>query len=662
MNPLVLAASAASGLTLAAGALVLRKRRVEAASEIATQVDGDVSGLDPLVVGGLYRVSLSCDPSWVDTVHGDSETGQKTVETAIGSALVGTGFRSVQLVVQDPSDPNHELWSVLATSGERFDPMSLPPSITVNGWERIQPVSVPQSADVPGLDAGLNVDEVWAIGFALDRDHDPQRLEGFGSTFDVDFPVASGLLRSKARLETLARQVNATVGAVRTNRIEMGAYRRAPAVSRRGFVNQSAIPLSAGGHGGPRPGHTESIQVSGLFDWVPQPLKDAANAVVDTLSDAADVTGVGDLWKKYGGVVEVMGGWIPGPQIWAIETAARAAAAIDSGENVGRALTSQMVRFADGLRQAAPLVAYVPGIGQGVAVALEASAILALCGLGQGCPPIDQAAIELVATQVPGGPITQGAFRGAVSTGYALASGRDPGDAALEGIRAGLPTDEAKVAFDAGLALSRGETLAEAGFQVLRSFARGNTLAEQGLEYADAIRGAAESGRPVKDVLLDVLVRDVRSLRMADLPLRDALGQTIEALQSNPELLANFPADLGDQLGVAEEIARAGLSAVQDLGNGVVIVDPDVTRKLFPPITASNAMLLIASSRYRPSGTPIYSAASLAQRNTSWTADNADNPAYVAQLKANQQARAQRAVDRLNWVRWYRAAQQNGML
>lgn len=604
MGPL-LVASVGTAAMLGAAAWILRRRKL-----------GSWSATD------LVRLRLSVDPSWADGVrHGLSpEDAQKAVEAQVASALEGAGAGSVRLVMQDPSDPLHATWTALSTSVP--SPDALPPTITLDGSEPVEKVALPKPADVPSLDQGLNEDEVWAATLAWEVETDPQRLEGFASTFDVDYPVTAGLLHAKAKLEGLAREQNASVGALRVaGRI-------------------SGVP------GG--------MRVAGILDDV----ADVATSVVDRLGDAAKGIGgtASDLWDKYGGVVEVMGGWVPGPTLWAVETAVKSAKAIEAGENVGGVLSSQAVRFAQGLRQAAPLVAYVPGIGQGVAVALEASALLALCGLGEGCPPIDQAAIDLAASQVPGGPITQSAFRSAASAGYGLARGEDWDQAALEGLRSGLPSDEARVAFDAGLALARGDVLTEAGFQMLRTLVGGSDLFEQGENFARSVLKSVTSGKSVKSVLLDEVASDIDALGLSGLDVREKLGGVISDLQANPELLQNFAPDLAAALGVPEPIARAALGAVQDIGNGVILVDPEVTNRLMPPIKFSNAALLAANARFRPASLQLNDSAFLSARLHSFSSDNG----LLADKAQAQLARAQREIDRLNWVTWYRKAYASG--
>lgn len=632
MGASVIAAAVASTLLLGSAALLVRKRRASAAfdppSTDAMSLEGET----------LYRHVLDVDPTWADQQRAGQpvELAQRACENAIGAALTAASAGGVLLVVQDPSDPTHRVWTGLARG--QADGAKLPSNIALSDIVAVAGVAIPAPVDEPSLDLGLNADELWAVSLAWRAENDPQRLEGFASTFDVDFPVTSGLLHSKARLEDLARQTNAVVGAVRLARRH-----------RAGMINESAYGIAGVSEG------SGGIRVGFDLDFV----GDAAKGVVHALGDAAGAIGgtASDLWDKYGGVVEVMGGWVPGPQIWVAETIVKAAKAIENNENVGRALSSQMVRFADGLRQAAPLIAYVPGIGQGVSVMLESAAILSLCALGQGCPDLSQAAIELAASQVPGGPITQGAFRSAATAGYDVAQGKAWDEASLDALRVNLPSDEAKVAFDAGLALARGSSLQEAGFQALRALARGNSLAEEGVDYAQAIAEAAEQGKDVKKVLVEHLVTDVRALRMADLELRNELGSAISDLQANPELLQGFPADAAEALGYAEPIARAAMSAVQDLGNGVIVVDPDVTRALFPQITASNAALLQANSSFRTERMNLTDPSHLSARMMSFASDNG----LVSQAVQDQAARAKRTIDRLNWVTWYKSAYAQGL-
>jgi hypothetical protein len=111
------------------------------------------------------------------------------------------------------------------------------------------------------------------------------------------------------------------------------------------------------------------------------------------------------------------------------------------------------------------VVSFVPGIGAGINAAIAAGAALAK---GEN---ITDALAEATKNALPGGPIAAAAFDAAVAAGKAIASGQSIGDAALAATRAALPSEEAKRAFDVGLAVVHGQNVQQALVAVTVSLA-----------------------------------------------------------------------------------------------------------------------------------------------------------------------------------------------
>ena len=102
------------------------------------------------------------------------------------------------------------------------------------------------------------------------------------------------------------------------------------------------------------------------------------------------------------------------------------------------------------------VISFVPGIGQGINAAIAAGGALAR---GEN---ITDAIAEGVKNALPGGPLAAKAFDVALATGKAIANGEPIGDVALAATRAALPSEEAKKAFDVGLAVVQGQNLQRA--------------------------------------------------------------------------------------------------------------------------------------------------------------------------------------------------------
>jgi hypothetical protein len=259
---------------------------------------------------------------------------QRMLSAALSQWVEKAGFHPILLATQDPSDLN--VWTFIArwalSSHESFDQGPL-------HFYQLQEVDEPPATMVPPvefplkLDLGLLVDEIEAIRYALIKDNEPKHLTGFASVLMPEFPVSASILRAKASIiEAERRNAGFVVaGPLDKKREQRLAYEAATAVV--GFAD--------------------------VFEWAGKAAGDAVDALKDLTSDLGKT--VQDMWDKYGGILEVGGGWIPGPQIWMIETAYKIAHAINKGEPIGRAipekLSEQGARFARGMQATSPFVA-----------------------------------------------------------------------------------------------------------------------------------------------------------------------------------------------------------------------------------------------------------------------------------------------------------------
>ena len=635
---LLLPAAAVLALGLGAVALAVSKRRGGGASgpEPSWDAREAAPGEAP---GQLYRLSGTVDPAWVEGVLASldpsSTTTQAEVERRLAEILESGGvIYDVRLVTADPT--SEDAYSFLARL--RGDPMGATGPITISSWE---PVAEPPDSsllDVPTLDVGLTAAEVHAVAYALEKDPDPTRLEGFASTMDGDFPIAASLLRNKSVLEGLARSRNAEVrgsGSQVSGRRERLTPDRLTPITLVGDIFDD---------------------VSDVADVVLDPLSDIdPTGAIDELRDASKglSDGVTDMWNRFGGVVETLGGWVPGPQIWLAETAGILGEKIEAGEPIGdsvaETLSDQGEKYARSLRQVSPFVRFVPGLGTGIAMAIDAGTALALR------LPLDQAAIDLVATQVPGGPLPQAAFRSGVTFSDELYNGEDPD--ALAVLRSGMPPDQ-RVAFDAGVALENGKNLQEAGFLSLVKYLAAEGLGEAGREMLEKLGESSRSGIPVGALLREEIVRGVRSIPRLDRGI--LLGDLLHNASLDTTLLKKFAPDLARSEGVPIWVARGVLAALTERLPGVVIVDADLVRRMMPepPSIVANAALKLGHATRLPEASRVVNPQMLSTKLASLAEARGED--LEAEYAARQIERARRALDRANWVEWYRRIEDAG--
>jgi hypothetical protein len=293
-------------------------------------------------------------------------------------------------------------------------------------------------------------------------------------------------------------------------------------------------------------------------------------------------------------------------------------------------LTDVMKEQVKSIRTAAPFLSYVPGIGQGVALALTTASGVAL---GE---PISQAVLDGVSASLPGAPASQLAFNAAVQATQAIAEGKPLSEAALATARGALPSDVTKAAFDAGVAIGKGKNLQTAGFAALHDVTPGDDLAEKAENFAQAAIEAKQQGKAVGDVLRDQTVANVEKLGgdAVDTQLRPLLSQ----MTSNPALVNLSRDALAHAANVPPEVAHAALAATKPLTDKIRLMDANLVKKLLP-----------GPPKVTPAAQTI--AANVAQAQQVKDAARAGSPEAKVISSAIDVARM--AEDRKRWIGYY---------
>lgn len=322
----------------------------------------------------------------------------------------------------------------------------------------------------------------------------------------------------------------------------------------------------------------EAAKHSGVFGSI----GDALSSAVDGLGSAVD-----DAMK--------IADKIPGMQLLtaplrAAEIGTGFLGDIATGKNVVEAVKNRTQELSDTgkalaaqIKVVAPLLSYVPGIGQGAALALVTAA-----GVAMG-EPLSQIALDGVSSIIPGQPVSGAAFNAAVKATEAIVDGKPIDQVALDAARegalasagqVGIPKEAAGAAFDAGVALGKGKSLQDAGFAAVHDLVQGNDLAEKATNFVQAVADAKSQGKSVKDVLVDQAVSNVSKLGSdaAETQLRPLLSN----MTSDPSLMNLSPTDLAKQANVPEPIAHAALAATKPVTDKIRVLDAGMVNKLLP--------------------------------------------------------------------------------
>jgi hypothetical protein len=523
---------------------------------------GPAPGAHKLMPDTWYRVTCLTTQDVIDRTRENAPEGasQVTLQNNFKGALERVGFTATKLALQDPLNPLG--WVFI--SQWHHPAQDAIPALDGLSITNLQSVEAPPDLDnrpesPSTLDAGIPYDEAHAVAYALAKDVDPKHLRNFAKTLRPDFPISAALLDAKATLiETMSKGGAAKISGRRISLDANSVLHRRASVS---GVNLSKLPLPA---------------------YVTRP----------TATLAAATRGLGSrvarTWKAFDGYTNILGGQIPGPTIWMAETGAKTLVDIarrPAGSPNPERVSRETAPFLKSLKSSSPLLARIPGIGLGIDTALEAGAALSL---GE---PLSE---SLFGTAVADG-VNAKVFRAAMNAGAIMAPNE-----VLRAQRAGLPNDELRAIYDAGLAIGRAKSLQEAGFQGLYTLIKGNTLTEKANHFAASARKANVTGREIKDLLTEDLIRETSKVGKDQLD--QELRPLLAAMVQNERLQKMSAAQLSKAARVSEASAWAALACVKRLPGGIGLLDPNLVRKVLPspPRDVSASALALVAIMKRP--------------------------------------------------------------
>lgn len=224
---------------------------------------------------------------------------------------------------------------------------------------------------------------------------------------------------------------------------------------------------------------------------------------------------------------------------------------------------------------AAPLVGMIPIIGQGVAAAMSFASGLAL-GL-----PIDEVLLNTVVNAIPGGAMVKVAATAAIDGVRTAIEGGSIADVALSAAREGVKqaaggNDIVAGAFDAIVAVARGQQLQEAGFQFMNAWVPGGgDVASRAASFGLRMAEAAATGRSVESVLINE-VRGALAALPAAQAVENEIDTGIRSLLSDPARYAEGYEALAASAGIPIDTARAAVMSVVEDAAGNLSVNPGV--------------------------------------------------------------------------------------
>jgi hypothetical protein len=442
-------------------------------------------------------------------------------------------------------------------------------------WQEVAPP--PDGVITSTYDPGMPALTQDAVTTALAMETDPSKLLSFADSLLPEYPIAAGLLKTKANL--------------------LSASQTLPAPTRAVVAAGCECP---------------SAETGGFFDDLGRTLSHVTRDVSRSVTHV-----VHDVDKAIQSVPVLRDVMNADPVSFLIHEASS-----------GRPLSALVGDYGKAIKNVAPIVesvvAVVPGVGPEVA-----SGIAFGCSLAEG-KPISQAGLDAACAMIPGGAFVQGAAKAAAHMGAALLNGQAldkaalsgvstlgdfvPGgalgkaafqtglsvlqgkrvdDAALSAIREKLPGGAAaQAAFDVATGIAKGQKPASAflgGLEKLRAMVPGGaaglaafdtaTAIAHGKNLQDAGFGAARSllpGGPAQQVagFLQHVSQNPKDVQGAvESALRDELGKlghgafesvhkAVGRMVATPAL-AHLPVlDLAKKLDVAEAVARAALACV----------------------------------------------------------------------------------------------------
>lgn len=544
---------------------------------------GTTTSGDRMVSGRVYRARVRLAPGVYERMRREGRRPTEISRFVTQEARVA-GFPKVYLAAEDPSAPGSYTLIAEFGGGSGSQVLTLLSAEEVEG---------PQAEYVsqwsgPMLDDGLLREEGEAILQALRESRDPKHLSGFASTLSPDFPVAASLLRAKSELCLQLRS---------------------------GVFEEDA-----------KKKHERFAQGMVSVGVVVPPFSDAAPPEFTT---AMHGLGVGEGFAPFR-YPQTLG--FP-EAVWFGETCYRLLRAIADGqEKVGRAtrtpLSDEGAAEVTALKLTGGVLATMPGLGTGVAVAQYVGACYALMGVR-------------FADVGDLGP----AHRQAGELSQVLSKTET-----LEKVRADLPDDKARVRFDAGIIMAETTLLREASFGRLWHTLPGADPAEKAAHLKRFLVLARKASRPVSDVILDDIRMGVTDQRI----VYEA------ALMLTPELVKRTAPEVAEKLGIPPTDARAALASVREVSEGVRYLGPEVFRALGPNTVAREllppAAMQLAFATMRPEQSLVSNKEAAIEKARA-IHRLAGEGGDAAKAKA-QFDRAKRALDRQKWVDWMRRKRQ----
>lgn len=269
---------------------------------------------------------------------------------------------------------------------------------------------------------------------------------------------------------------------------------------------------------------------------------------------------------------------------WIIGGAAVGAAA-DEGfrDDLFSALDRARVIMANVVATAAPIVGLIPGIGSGIAVMMSAAAALAL---GK---PLSEAMIDAVANAVPGGGLVKAAVYQAASAAKGIIEGDSIEEIGLDQLRTAAKStggELAACAFDAGVAIARGEDLQAVGFKTLHHWFRGSELGDKAARFALRVAEAAATGQSVERILIN----EAKGALLALPPVIDAqkkIDEAISTILREPYRIRQSIEQFAYDQGIPLEIAQAAFMSIVEGDDRGLSVSHGVRHMLRSNVDAS---------------------------------------------------------------------------
>lgn len=255
---------------------------------------------------------------------------------------------------------------------------------------------------------------------------------------------------------------------------------------------------------------------------------------------------------------------------------AAVAAAVDEDirDWIGKTLDEARIIVGTVVAAAAPIVGVIPGIGQGIAAVLAGAAAIAL---GK---PLDEALIDAVANAVPGGGLVKAAVYQGATAGKSLIEGDSFEEAMLDQARQAAKTSAGEiggVAFDAAVALARGEDLQRFGFRAVAHWFPGGDLAGKAARFMARIAEGAARGESIERIM----VREVRGgLALIPGDVQKAIDGATAKLLAEPARLAGGIEAFARDHGLSLEVAQAAFMSVSTTVDGVAYLNHHVRNLL----------------------------------------------------------------------------------